>query len=132
VKIVGDAYRRVVKAEDPLTQALIENYRVWCRALGRDAWFADRSSILFDTVAAHLAYSEEHLFLEDLRLTIEDDGLTAVSPRGRPVRTATEWTDREAFQTSLVETIGDSLWPRHGGRAFTPGGKGSRAEARRS
>jgi hypothetical protein len=88
-----------------LTQALVENYRVWCRALERDSWFAERSSILFDTVAVHLAYSEEHLFLENLKLTIEDDGLTAVSPRGRPVRTATEWTDREAFQASLVDRL---------------------------
>jgi inosine-uridine nucleoside N-ribohydrolase len=105
VKVVGDAYRRVVKAEDPLTGALVENYRVWCRALGREAWFAERSSILFDTVAVHLAYSEEHLVLENLRLTIEDDGLTAVSPGGRPVRTATEWTDKEAFQASLVDRL---------------------------
>jgi inosine-uridine nucleoside N-ribohydrolase len=105
VKVVGDAYRRVVKAEDPLTRALVENYRVWCRALGRDSWFAERSSILFDTVAVHLAYSEEHLVLENLRLTIEDDGLTAVSPGGRPVRTATEWTDKEAFQASFVDRL---------------------------
>jgi inosine-uridine nucleoside N-ribohydrolase len=105
VKVAGDAYRRVLKAEDPLTRALVENYRIWCRALGREAWFADRSSILFDTVAVHLAYSEQHLLLENLRLTVEDDGLTAVSPRGRPVRTATEWTDKEAFEASLVDRL---------------------------
>ena len=105
VKVIGDAYRRLVKAEDPLTRALVENYRVWCRALGREAWFADGSSILFDTVAVHLAYSDEHLVMENLRLTIEDDGLTAVSPRGRPVRAATEWTDKEAFQASLVDRL---------------------------
>ena len=105
VKVVGDSYRRLVKAEDPLTGALVDNYRVWCRALGREAWFADGSSILFDTVAVHLAYSERHLVLEDLRLTVEDDGLTAVSPTGRPVRTATEWTDKEAFQAALVDRL---------------------------
>ena len=105
VRVAGDAYRRLVKAEDPLTQALVENYRVWCRALGRDAWFTDRSSILFDTVAVHLAHSEQHLLLENLRLSVGDDGLTAVSPTGRPVRTATEWTDKEAFQASLVDRL---------------------------
>jgi inosine-uridine nucleoside N-ribohydrolase len=105
VKVMGEAYRRVAKAEDALTGALMENYRVWCRTLGRDAWFADGSSILFDTVAVHLAHSEEHLAMEDLRLIIEDDGLTAVSPGGRPVRTAIEWTDKEAFQASLVERL---------------------------
>ena len=105
VKIMGDAYRRLVKTEDPLTGALVENYRVWCRALGRDAWFADGSSILFDTVAVHLAHSEDNLVMEDLGLTIEDDGLTAVSPRGRPVRTATEWKDKDAFQASLVDRL---------------------------
>jgi len=105
VRIEGEAYRRVRDAEDPLVRALMENYRIWCRALGRDDWFPERSSILFDTVAVHLAFSEEHLAMEDLKLTVEDDGLTAVSPEGRPVRTATEWADQDAYEAFLVDRL---------------------------
>lgn len=110
VRIEGEAYRSVLNAEDPLSRALMENYRIWCRALGREDWWPERSSILFDTVAVRLAFSEDHMAMEDLKLTVEDDGLTAVSPRGRPVRTATDWIDKDAFEAFLVDRLVHGRW----------------------
>ena len=57
----------------------MDNDRVWCRALNRD-WYEHGSTVLFDTVAVYLGFTEKYLIMEDLKLTVEADGLTAVNP----------------------------------------------------
>jgi inosine-uridine nucleoside N-ribohydrolase len=104
VKLMDDRYRTLRASTAPLARALMENYRVWCRSQKND-WFDHGSTILFDTVAVYLAFTEKHLVMENLKLVIEDDGLTAVRPDGRPVRCATEWTDLEAYERFLVERL---------------------------
>jgi inosine-uridine nucleoside N-ribohydrolase len=108
VKLTGDNYWNVVGSQDPLASAIIENYRVWCTALERD-WSGHGSTILFDTVAVYLAFSEQHLVMENLKLVVEEDGMTAVHAGGRPVRCATEWTDLDAYHTFLVRRLVSSV-----------------------
>lgn len=98
-------YKAVRESTDSLTAALVENYRVWCKALKRDDWFAMRSSVLFDTVAVYLAFTHDLLQMEDLPIEIEDDGLTAVKSAGRIVHCATEWRDLGAFEDLLVDRL---------------------------
>ena len=94
-----EKYLAVRDCTDPLVAALIENYRIWCRCLQRD-WAERRSSVLFDTVAVYLAFADSLAVMEDLPLQIEDDGLTAINERGRPVRCATDG-DLPAFEDLL-------------------------------
>ena len=104
VKLTGANYKAVADSKDPIAVTIMENYRTWCHTLKRD-WCDSASSVLFDTVAVYLGFSEKHLIMEDLKLTVEADGLTAVSPKGRPVRCATEWSNLEAFNTFLVDRL---------------------------
>jgi inosine-uridine nucleoside N-ribohydrolase len=97
-------YRAIADCTEPLTAAVMENYRLWCQHLKRD-WAATRSSVLFDTVAVYLAFAESLAIMEDLPLRIEDDGLTAVCEKGRRVRCATEWQDLPAFEDLLVDRL---------------------------
>lgn len=106
VQLTGDRYARVRASADPLTRALIENVDIWT---GRVPWPQDgsetRSSILFDTVAVYLAFSEALVDIEELPLRVTDDGITTVAEDGRPVRCATRWKDLDAFEELLVARL---------------------------
>ena len=64
------------------------------------------STILFDTVAVHAAWSQEFLVMEDLPLRVTDDGYTVVDSRnGRNVHCATKWRNIQAFKDRLTDTL---------------------------
>jgi inosine-uridine nucleoside N-ribohydrolase len=104
IKLIDENYRTVARSVDPTVRALIENYRIWCGHRNND-WYAHGSTILFDTLAVYLAFTEQHLVMEDHRLVIEDDGLTAINPKGKSVRCANDWTDLNAYHSFLVERL---------------------------
>ena len=65
----------------------------------------ERSSILFDCVAAYLAFSEEFLRIEELPILVTKDGKTLIDERGKTIRCATDWFDKERFLDMLVERL---------------------------
>jgi inosine-uridine nucleoside N-ribohydrolase len=107
VTLDGDKYRAVRDCEDPLVQALIENYRIWIEnsewAKGLDP--ETHSSILFDTVAIYLAFSEELLVMEDLGVRVTDDGHTVIDDSAKVIHCATDWKDLLAFEDILVQRL---------------------------
>ena len=110
VRLEGAAYRRVLNSSDPLTQAVIENYRIWQRSLenewGRALDTSSISSTLFDTVAAYLAFAEDLLVMETLGVRVDGEGFTRLDPSAKPIRCATAWKDMRAFENLLVERLG--------------------------
>jgi inosine-uridine nucleoside N-ribohydrolase len=107
VRLEGEKYRAVLVCQDPLIQAVIENYRIW---IEKSEWSkglnADRgSSVLFDTVAVYLALSEHLLRMEALRVRVTDDGYTLIDDRARVIRCATAWRDLPAFEDWLVQRL---------------------------
>ncbi len=109
VQLQGEKYRRVLQSNDPLARAILSNYQTWW-AQGPDAasdperWRRE-SSILFDTVAVYLAFSEAKLIMEDLPVGVTDDGFTAIEDRARLVRCATRWEDCEGFEDLVVDRL---------------------------
>jgi len=85
-----------------LKLVVTENYNLWehRRHHPRDA-----SSILYDTAAVYLAYSEEYGVIETRKLTVNDQGHTLVTPDGKEVRCQLGWKDRKAFDAFLVKTL---------------------------
>ncbi|MBY9018063.1 MAG: hypothetical protein KGD66_04445 [Candidatus Lokiarchaeota archaeon] len=65
----------------------------------------NETSILFDTVAIYLGFSEDLLNIEELKIEITDRGLTQISERGNLIRCATSWKDVEAFKNFLVDRL---------------------------
>ena len=109
VQLEGESYQKVFQSSDGWMEVLMENYRVW---LPKVTWldpkpdFRIMSSTLFDTVAVHLAQSEEFLVMEDLPLRVTDDGYTVIDEkRGRIVRCATAWKNQSAFEDKLIEVL---------------------------
>lgn len=110
VTIGGDRYRRLAASEDPLLEALLENYRLWRANRG---WPQDieHSSTLFDTVAVYLArpVAADLVKMEAVRLSVTDRGFTrehaAHGDRGHALRAALAWEDLNAYRDLLVETL---------------------------
>ena len=107
VQLAGDKHRRVVESGDPLARAIVSHYKTWWqngRTEDIDRW-QKQSSILFDTVAVYLAFSEEKLRMEDLPIRVTDDGFTIIEEGAKSIRCATEWKDYAGFEDLLVDRL---------------------------
>ncbi len=102
VRLDGEKYRSVYECKDPLTQALIENYRVWAKHSPESE---HRSSTLFDTVAIYLAFSQELLVMEKLGIRVTDDGYTVIDEDAKVINCAMDWKDLPAFEDFLVKRL---------------------------
>lgn len=85
-------------SRDPLCRLLLANYDDW-----NPRHPVGRTTVLFDTVAVHLAISEALLAMADERVAIDDQGRTCIDALGRPVRIAWDWHDLPRFQQWLVD-----------------------------
>ena len=110
VVLKDEKYQAVRHCQDPLIQALMENYRAWLEHGDRPAHMAARdleikSSTLFDTVAIYLAFSEELIEMAELPIRVTDDGCTVVDENAKRMRVAVEWEDLGAFEDFLVQRL---------------------------
>lgn len=106
VKLEGEKYQKILACEDPLIRALVENVHVFAKHVD---WMTldstKNSSVLFDTVAVYLAFSEELLKMEEISLHVTDDGFTRIDENGPRIRVATKWHDLPAFEDFLVKRL---------------------------
>jgi inosine-uridine nucleoside N-ribohydrolase len=96
VRLREENYRAVTACADPLTRAVIDNYRIWLGGQPDEA-----SSILFDTVAVHLAYSTRYLKMETMGLRVDGEGYMRPDPAAPPVNVALDWLDLVGFENEL-------------------------------
>jgi inosine-uridine nucleoside N-ribohydrolase len=104
VLLRGDDYQRVLASTDVVTRRTLSSYREW---LGDDdgGLFQQRTTTLYDCVAVHLAHDESLYEIEELPLTIDDDGLMQIDDAGPIVRVATRWRDERALLDHLVDRL---------------------------
>ncbi|NLH17053.1 MAG: nucleoside hydrolase [Phycisphaerae bacterium] len=107
IQLKGDKYKTIVESADPLTRALIDNYRIWRREKPADPLRQDEteSSTLFDTVAVYLAFSDALTKIEELPIIVDDHGFTRIDPAGKKMEVATEWKDLAAYEDLLVKRV---------------------------
>jgi inosine-uridine nucleoside N-ribohydrolase len=109
VQLDGERYARVRDSKDPLAQAVMESFRLWCpnrEWCARDSeQVRVKSSTLFDTVAVYLAISRDLVKTERIGVRVTDDGMTVPDSAGRPLAWATEWKDLDAFEEWLAARI---------------------------
>ena len=107
VRLKGKKYQMIHKCSDPLIQDLMENYKTWLKSQSEN-WretFETRSSILFDTVAVYLSFSNDLLVMEDLGVRVTDDGYTTIDENAKTIHCAVEWKDLSAFEDFLIERL---------------------------
>ncbi len=100
IKFDKDRYQRVVRSNDSLLNAVIENYRIWLE--GKPDI---ESTELYDTVAAYLALSTEWIKMERIGLRVDDEGYTREDITAKKINCAIEWEDKEAFLDHLLEQL---------------------------
>ena len=106
VRLKGEKYRQVAECKDPLTRAVIENYEIWFKAGNpQQPGKPDASSILFDTVAAYLSFSNTLANIERLPIRVTDDGFTRIDPQGKLIDCAMSWKDLGAYEDFLVRRL---------------------------
>ncbi len=105
----GRRYQKVLHCDEPLMQAVTENYRYWAphhgSQLDRDIRPDFVSSILFDTVAIYLAFTQDRLEMKRMNLVVTDDGYTKEGEAGTPVDVALNWLDFDGYLDFLVERL---------------------------
>ena len=106
VRLTGENYRKVANSANPITRDVIANYHAWLAAnpnyKGNPA-DADASSVLFDTVAIHLASSTQFLKMQKLNLSVNDQGFTVIDDEhGMPFNVAIDWEDLNAYEDFLA------------------------------
>jgi inosine-uridine nucleoside N-ribohydrolase len=104
VRLTGEKYQKILHCPDPLIQAVIENYRYWCEHV-KNQDYETQSSVLFDTVAIYLAFSERLLNMETIKLEVTDNGFTVVQDQGKAIRCAITWKDLAGFENFLVARL---------------------------
>jgi len=118
VHLTGEKYQKVLKANTPLTNALIENYRAWYKQGIRNKDLSEeelnkrtnrqinsRSTTLFDTVGIYLGMTEKLVKMEKLGIKVTDDGYTRIDKNAKVINCATEWKDLGAFEDFLVDRL---------------------------
>jgi len=99
VVLQGEKYKKVCDSKDPIAKAVIENYNIWAKGT------PDRSSVLFDTVAVYLSFSEELLSMEKIGIRVTDDGYTVEDKNAKVINCAMGWKDLSAFEDFLVDRL---------------------------
>ncbi len=108
VVLTGERYRKVRDCQDPVVQALMDNYRYWAKYHQGPNYHPDpetRSTELYDTVAVYLTFSEELLVMEELGIRVTDDGFTRIDKAAKKLRCATEWKNLAAYEDFLVKRL---------------------------
>lgn len=104
IRLRGEDYRRIFQSDVPWLAPIREGYFIWRRALQGEEDVKE-SSILFDTVAVHLARSTEFLAMENLPLSVDDRGFTIIDPSGRIFSVAVAWIDLPGYERFLTEEL---------------------------
>ena len=106
VRLTGENYRKVANSTNPITKDVITNYQTWLASnpnpKGNPAE-TESSSVLFDTVAIHLASSTQFLKMQKLNLSVNDQGFTVIDDaKGMPFNVAIDWENLEAYERFLA------------------------------
>jgi inosine-uridine nucleoside N-ribohydrolase len=105
VTIEGELYARLLRSSDPIAATIIHNYRLWSRANKNPDEAEKRSSVLFDTVAVYLAFTQDLCKMEALGIRVTDDGFTLIDDKAKRMNVATAWKNLDAYRDFLVSRL---------------------------
>ncbi len=101
----GKNYKKILACNNPIINSIIACYDIWTKNRKIPNSFHNNSSILYDTVAIYLAFSEQLLNIETLKIKITKLGFTEISESGDMIRCATSWKDVKAFEHLIVKSL---------------------------
>jgi inosine-uridine nucleoside N-ribohydrolase len=107
IVLSGENFERIMHCDNPVVTSIKENLEIWIKKRKLTELFKTqkKTSILFDTVAIYLAFSEELLNIQNLKIEVTKIGQTKVSEKGILIRCATSWKDVQAFKDLIVQRL---------------------------
>ncbi len=107
IVLSGGNFERIMNCDNTIVKLIKENYKIWAKEQGLTYLITEdkKTSILFDTVAIYLGFSEELLNIEDLKIIVTEKGITKISEKGNNIRCTTSWKDVQAFKDLLVNRL---------------------------
>ena len=107
IVLSGEHFERIMNCDNTIVKLIKENYKIWTKETNLTKLITEdkRTSILFDTVAIYLGFSEELLNIEDLKIKVTKKGITKIKKKGDNIRCATSWKDVQAFKNLLVNRL---------------------------
>jgi len=106
VRLRGENFKKVLKSKDFLIQELIKSYQRWSKGTAWEKQAKQASSVLFDTVAIYLAFSNKWLNMERIGIRTKW-GFTIEDPNAKKMNVATDWKigGLDAFEEHLVKRL---------------------------
>ena len=107
IVLSGDNFQRIMKCDNTTVKLIKENFKIWAKEKNLTKLITEdkKTSILYDTVAIYLGFSEELLNIEDLKIKVTEKGITKISEKGNNIRCAISWKDVQAFKDLLVKRL---------------------------
>ncbi len=107
IVLSGELLERVKECDNISVNLIKEHFEIWKKNIIPKLILSkkNKTSVLFDTVAIYLGFSEDLLNIEELKIEVTDSGLTQISEEGTLVRCATSWKDLEGFKELLVDRL---------------------------
>jgi len=107
IVLSGDNFERIMNCDNTIVKLIKENYKIWAKEKRLTHLITEekKTSILFDTVAIYLGFSEDLLNIEDLKIKVTEKGITKISEKGNNIRCANSWKDVQAFKDLLVNRL---------------------------
>jgi inosine-uridine nucleoside N-ribohydrolase len=107
IVLSGENFERIMNCDNTIVNSIKENFKIWANKIEASEYFAQnkKTSVLFDTVAIYLGFSEELLNIEDLKIKVTRKGITKIKKKGNNIRCATSWRDVQAFKDLLVNRL---------------------------
>jgi inosine-uridine nucleoside N-ribohydrolase len=110
----GKDFERLEQAQDKniVIKTILDNYQIWSKDISKFQQKLIRqksTTVLFDTVAIYLAFSHEHLKIEELSIEVTDEGLTKINnnpvSNTKSIRVAMSWENQRKFEEFLIERL---------------------------
>ncbi len=101
----GKHYESLLESNDLIANLIKDNYAIWKTKIKPNLLKENQTSVLYDTVAIYLGFSEEFLNIEELPIEVTSRGLTKISENGNLIRCAISWKDLDAFKALLVDRL---------------------------
>ena len=107
IVLSGVLLERFMQSDNLVVKLIKENIEIWKKKIIPKLILTkkNKTSVLFDTVAIYLGFSEELFNIEELKIEITDRGLTQISKTGNLTRCAASWKDVQAFKELLVDRL---------------------------
>jgi len=107
IVLSGLFLERIMNCDNLIIKTIKENVEIWEKKIIPRLKMTKKNetSVLFDTVAIYLGFSEDLLNIEELKIEITEKGHTKISEKGNIVRCATSWNDLQAFKNLLVNRL---------------------------